>query len=347
MHNAPAVLERRPMPENVELLNQNLTIDPDLRNFINFALESVGELGGNIFAASLASLELFEKLRNAIAVSDQPVSASLLLQDKQLLVLWYEQQQFKIATLEVLPHRETISRLCQYLRNSTATVDPEILLQRNIEMERHFDKARARAEQEMEILQQALKTRQHELLEVVHKAETDALTGLLNRRAFDEKLKQTFLHTMRQKSSPLSLLLLDLDHFKKINDKFGHQVGDEHLIRTSDILRKIIREDVDFAFRFGGDEFAVVLFADYPLACDKARQVLKSLKNKVSIGIATINQDTHDDLTLEEFIRHADNALYEAKHRGRGQVVSHFCISHAKLQCQFPCKDILTLSENV
>lgn len=323
------------MPKIVELLKQNLTIDPDLRNFIHFALESVGKLGGNTFAASIASLELIEKLCNAGVTTGRSVPVSLLLQGNQLLVLWDKQGQFKIATLPELPHQETIAQLCLYLRNSTASADPEILLQRNAEMERHFNEARARAEQEMEMLQQALKTRQHELLEVVHQAESDALTGLLNRRAFDEKLKQTFLHTMRQRNSPLSLLFLDLDHFKKINDEFGHQVGDEHLNKTADILRKIIREDVDLAFRFGGDEFAVVLFADYPLACDKARQVLKSMENKISIGIATINQDTQDDLTLEEFIRRADNALYEAKHRGRGQVVSHFCMSQSKRQCQF------------
>lgn len=323
------------MLETVELLKQNLTIDPDLRNFIGFALESVGKLGGNIFAASIASLELIEKLLKAGVTTGRPVPVSLLLQGKQLLVLWDKQGQFKIATLPELPQQETIAQLCLHLRNSTASADPEILLQRNAEMERHFAEIRARAEKEMEILQQALNTGKHKLLEVVHQAETDALTGLLNRRAFDEKLKQTFLHTMRQRNSPLSLLFLDLDHFKKINDEFGHQVGDEHLNRTADILRKIIREDVDLAFRFGGDEFSVVLFADYPLACDKARQVLKLMENKISIGIATINQDTQGDLTLEEFIRRADNALYEAKHRGRGQVVSHFCMSQSKRQCQF------------
>jgi PleD family two-component response regulator len=59
------------------------------------------------------------------------------------------------------------------------------------------------------------------------------------------------------------------------------------------------------------------------------------LENKVSIGISTINQDTQNDLTLEEFIRRADNALYEAKHRGRGQVVSHFCMSQSRRQCPF------------
>jgi diguanylate cyclase (GGDEF)-like protein len=330
------------MPDTVELLKHDLTIDPDLRNFINFALESVGELGGNIFAASIASLELIEMLRNAGAATGHPMQASLLLRDNQLLVLWDKQGQSRIATLKESPSREIIAQLRLHLQNSTVSADPNILLQRNAEMERHFNEARSRAEQEMDTLQQALKARQQELLEVVHQAESDALTGLLNRRAFDERLKQAFLHTMRQRNSPLSLLLLDLDHFKKINDEFGHQAGDEHLKKTANILRNIIREDVDLAFRFGGDEFAVVLFADYPLACDKARQLLKSMEEKVSVGIATINQDTQNDLTLEEFIRRADNALYEAKHRGRGMIMSHYCISQSKHHCQFPCAEMAT-----
>lgn len=320
-----------------ELLKQNLVIEPDLQNFIDFALESVRKLGGNIFAASIASLELIEKLRNAGVATGRPVPVSLQLQGNQLLVLWDVQERFKIATLEESPHQETIVQLRLYLQNSTNSIDPNVLLQRNAEMERYFEEARARAEKEMEALQQSLKMRQLELQETTHQAKTDALTGLLNRRAFDERIRQSFLHTMRQRSSPLSLLLFDLDHFKEINDKFGHQVGDEHLKKMANILRTIIREDVDLAFRIGGDEFAAVIYADYPLACEKAKQVLKAMENKVSIGIANINQDTQDDLTLEEFIHRADNALYEAKNRGRGQIMSHFCMSHSKRECQFLC----------
>ena len=327
------------MQEAVELLKQNLTIDSDLRNFIHFMLESIGELGGNVFAASSAALDLIEKLRNAGVGNGRPMQVSLLLHKNQLLVHWNENNHARVSTLKDFPSQDQISKLRQRLHRSTVLTDPNILQQRNAEMERHFTEVKTRTEQAMEELQQALTKRQQELNQVSLQAETDALTGLLNRRSFDEKLRQAFLHTMRQKNSPLSLLLLDLDHFKEINDKFGHQVGDEHLNKTANILRSIIREDVDFAFRFGGDEFAVVLFADYSMACDKARQVLDAMENKISIGIATINQDTQDDLTLEEFIRRTDNALYEAKHRGRGQVVSHYCMTEPKRPCPLPCKD--------
>jgi diguanylate cyclase (GGDEF)-like protein len=331
------------MPEAVELLKQNLTIDSDLRNFVRLVLDSVQRLGGNCFSASIAALDLMEKARIAGVGKGRPMPFSLIAQGNQLLVVRNGQEVVRIASFDAPPEREEIAQLRAYLHNSTTSVDPDILLQRNAEMERHFDEVRARAERELESLQVALKKRQHELLQVSHQAETDSLTGLYNRRAFDKKLKRAFLHTLRQKNSPLSLLYLDLDHFKKINDEFGHQVGDEHLNRMAGILRSIIREDVDMAFRFGGDEFAVVLFADYPHACSKARQVLEAMSNKVSIGITTLDQHTSDTLTLEEFIRQADNALYEAKRRGRGQVVSHCCadMTAKNRRCDQPCPDNL------
>jgi len=323
-----------------EILKQNLAIEPDLQNFIDFALKSVDKLGGNVFAASIALLKLLERLRHADAATGRPMPVRLLLQDRQLIAKYGNSEQAVIVSLARPPQAEWVTELRASLENSIALTDPEILLQRNAEMMRHFDEARTNAEKELRVLKTSLHRRQAELEEIMHQAETDGLTGLFNRRAFDAKLGKIFLHTMRQKSSPLSLLFFDLDHFKEINDKFGHQVGDNHLVKMSDILRKVIREDVDMAFRFGGDEFAVVFFADYPHACDKAKQVLEMMGNKVSIGITSINQNTPDNLSLEEFIRRADNALYEAKYRGRGQAKVDLCASQLNGKCVFPCPEM-------
>ena len=298
-------------------------------------MESVNTLGGNVFAASVAVLDLMQKLRSAGAATGYPLPASLLLDGSQLRVEW-EEQHATIANFARLPQPGKIAQLQLHLQNSTASADPTILLQRNAEMVRHLNETRARTEKELEALQQSLEKRQTELHESLRLAETDPLTGLLNRRAFDERLSRAFHHAMRQKSALLSLVLLDIDHFKEVNDQFGHQFGDTTLIRMADILRSVIREDVDFAFRFGGDEFALVIFADYPLACDKARQVLQLMEHKVSIGITDINPDTPDGLTLEEFIRRADHALYEAKHRGRGRIVVDLCLSPDG-NCMLPC----------
>jgi len=356
--------------ESVELLRQNLAIESDLQNFIGFTLESTSRLGGNPFPASIASLELMQKLRNAGAATGYPLPVSLQLEKGHLLVCWDgehaprenasaarteplalenagslwaetgERPCVRIAHFPKLPSSAAIEQLRQHLQNSTAAADPAILLQRNAEMARHLDETRTRTEAELKLLQQALEKRQAELYESLRQAETDPLTGLFNRRAFDEKLGRAFRRAMRQKNEPLSLLLFDLDFFKNINDEFGHQFGDAYLNKMALILLSVIREDVDFAFRFGGDEFAMLIFADYPLACSKAGKVLELMENKVSIGITAINPDTPDGLALEDFIRHADNALYEAKHRGRGRAVVDICPMPDNGDCELICPKI-------
>lgn len=320
----------------MELLRQNLAVESDLQNFSGFVLESVMRLQGGAFPAAAALLGLMEKLRTAGAASGYPLPVALCLVGRQLQLKWGANAE-KVIELPQQPPADLVESLQRYLQDSTLVVDPDILLRRNAEMMRHFDEARARNEQELAALQQSLEKGRAELERLAHQAETDPLTGLYNRRAFDARLEQTFRHTMRQRSSPLSLLLLDLDYFKQVNDEFGHQYGDAYLQKMAQVLRSIIREDVDFAFRFGGDEFAMVLFADYPLACDKARQVLRLMENKVSIGVTAINAQTPDSLTLEKFISHADHALYEAKHRGRGQVLTEICSASDSRACPVPC----------
>ncbi len=286
-------------------------------------MESVERLKGNVFRASLASLELNQRLRLAGACCGQPFPVSVQLQNKNLRVHWHENE-FSVAQLDTV-EQSMLDQLRDYLRKSTETIAPEILIQRNEAMVRQLHETRERAERELAELEVKLLIRQAELQASIRQAETDALTGLLNRRSFDEKLNQAFRHTMRQKNSSLSLLMLDLDFFKSINDQHGHQYGDSYLIKMAQILRSVIREDVDCAFRFGGDEFAMMIHSDYVTACGKARQVIQQMDGRVSIGIATIDQRTHDDMTLEDFIHQSDAALYDAKRRGRGRVVVDRC----------------------
>ena len=105
-------------------------------------------------------------------------------------------------------------------------------------------------------------------------------------------------------------------------------------------MLSVIRHDVDFAFRFGGDEFAMIVFASYPYACEKSRQVLGMMDGKVSIGISSLDEQSPDNLTLEAFILRADQALYEAKNRGRGRVVVDFCPLPDSCECAFPCPNL-------
>jgi two-component system cell cycle response regulator len=304
----------------VELLRQNLAVESDLQGFSGFVLESVARLKGSTFAAAPVLLSMMQQLRAAGAASGYPLTAVLALEKTRLQVSW-DRQAMLVTEFAQQPAPEEATALQRHLQDSTLAIDPEVLLQRNAEMMRHFEQARARNERELVALQQALERGRAELEKLSHQAETDPLTGLYNRRAFDVRLEQMFRHAMRQKSAPLSLLMLDLDYFKQVNDEFGHQYGDAYLNRMAQVMRNIIREDVDFAFRFGGDEFAMVVYADHKQSREKAEQVLKLMEKKVSIGITTIDAATPEGFALEDFFRHADHALYEAKRRGRGRVV--------------------------
>ncbi len=298
-------------------------------------MESVRHLKGNAFRASLACLELNQRLRTAGACSGQPFQVSVHLQNQNLRVHWGEHE-IVVAQAGAVD-RSVIDQLRDYLRRSTESIDPEILNQRNEAMVRHANETRIRTERELAELQVTLLSRQSELQVSIRQAETDPLTELLNRRAFDERLNRDFHYTMRQRNSFLSLMMLDLDYFKNINDQHGHQYGDSYLIKMAQILRSVIRENVDCAFRFGGDEFAMLVHADFSTACEKARQVISQMDGKVSVGIATIDQHTRKDLTVEEFFNMADSALYDAKRRGRGRAVVSQCGKEDTQDCGSRC----------
>jgi diguanylate cyclase (GGDEF)-like protein len=160
-------------------------------------------------------------------------------------------------------------------------------------------------------------------------AATDALTGHWNRRALDDLLKQQVeLRTACDR--PFSILMLDIDYFKNINDEFGHMVGDDVLRAFAQRLREFLRAG-DFCARFGGEEFVVVL-PDTPLntALEVAERVRKGVAQfpllntprvqvTVSIGVATMARGQ----SISELFAEADAAVYLAKNAGRNQVCSH------------------------
>jgi diguanylate cyclase (GGDEF)-like protein len=157
-------------------------------------------------------------------------------------------------------------------------------------------------------------------------AVTDDLTGLYNRRRFDEALGNELVRS-RTFGSPLSLLLVDLDNFKVVNDEFGHQRGDDVLRRTADLIREHLR-DADIAARLGGDEFAIIApdtaSAGAVALADRLRRSFGRLHKgpdplpavTASFGVA----ECTDEESAADLLRRADHALYEAKRRGRDRV---------------------------
>jgi len=183
-------------------------------------------------------------------------------------------------------------------------------------------------ERELEETRHALQAQQDALLTANERLETlatmDGLTGLKNRRAFEERLHEEIARA-RRNSSPLSLLLIDIDHFKQFNDSFGHPRGDEVLRIVARILSRTMR-DTDFATRYGGEEFAVIL---PDTDRDGAQQMGERLRYAVataaweqrpitiSVGASML---TRDVVSAESLVELADRALYRSKERGRNLV---------------------------
>jgi diguanylate cyclase (GGDEF)-like protein len=168
-----------------------------------------------------------------------------------------------------------------------------------------------------------------------HETFTDPLTGIYNRRFMEQRLREE-ISKARRYEFKLAVLLLDLDHFKQINDELGHQAGDQMLIEISDLLNRELR-DSDILARYGGEEFLVIAPSTPPTdaaglaerlrECIATRTFLTHLNNAqepgvqmtVSIGVANFGGSTNDQ---ESLIQVADQNLYQAKHGGRNQVVA-------------------------
>ena len=156
---------------------------------------------------------------------------------------------------------------------------------------------------------------------------TDGLTGMQNRRYFDDALRE-YLHEFRRIDRPVGLMILDLDHFKQVNDTHGHDVGDEVLKAVATCLRGMTRYH-DVVARLGGEEFAVVTpNMDVELLARFAERIRKAIANlsilsgnvrlkvTTSVGLAVWD---HKE-SAEDFYRRADRQLYEAKKQGRNRV---------------------------
>jgi len=161
-------------------------------------------------------------------------------------------------------------------------------------------------------------------------ANTDDMTELNNRRHFNNLLKREIKRCIRN-GHPLSLLMLDLDHFKKINDKFGHSTGDIALKEFAKICKDVFR-DIDIIGRMGGEEFAVFLpDTERKGAFTSAERLRKAVENvelysdkgeqvnlRVSIGVSVYDATMED--TIDDLVKRADQALYRAKNQGRNRV---------------------------
>jgi two-component system cell cycle response regulator len=144
---------------------------------------------------------------------------------------------------------------------------------------------------------------------------TDSLTGLFNQRHFYARLREEIARANRQMQR-LSLILLDLDNFKHYNDSHGHLAGDDILGKTGGIIHSCIREDVDSGYRYGGDEFVVILIdADTKVARGMGTRIDSRLRKRLGVSASMGFSQFSTGMTVEEFINKADKDLYEAKEK--------------------------------
>jgi len=154
---------------------------------------------------------------------------------------------------------------------------------------------------------------------------TDKLTGLYNRLYFNE-IYEYFIERYKRNKHTFSMLIIDIDDFKKINDNYGHTTGDEVLIKIGTILKENIRK-TDFAFRYGGEEF-VIIYPDTEIkkAYEVSKRILQEIPKKVLINLKPITISggigEYKGENPKEFFEKVDKALYKAKKSGKNKIVS-------------------------
>ncbi len=181
----------------------------------------------------------------------------------------------------------------------------------------------------LEVAEQKLEHQTRQLEEYLTEARTDGLTGLANRRAFDQKLNELFAQSQRT-GQHLCLALIDIDHFKKINDTYGHAAGDVVLKKIASILFEHTDECLQVA-RYGGEEFALLFAQDKQSVAAVMERIRLQVAAKpitgeghsipvtLSCGIAQWSREAR----IGDLFRATDTALYSAKHQGRNRTVVH------------------------
>jgi diguanylate cyclase (GGDEF)-like protein len=171
----------------------------------------------------------------------------------------------------------------------------------------------------------------NQLRTIEHLSMMDQLTGIANRRNFDNRLRAEWGRAMRE-NIPISLLIMDVDHFKDYNDTYGHQQGDKALCLIADVLVNTLKRTSDFAARWGGEEFAVLLpHTDSAGGLAIGEQIRKNVEKsevpcesgdmtKLAVSIGVNAHIPTTDSSIGDFFSGADRALYNAKNSGRNRV---------------------------
>jgi len=226
---------------------------------------------------------------------------------------------------------ECVSQLQEAHTLSEVRQIRESLLQQALSLQfrtRHMVEHIRQAQIKIDDANKKIQALQEQMERIKQEIVIDPLTRVYNRRAYDEKIKHEIM-SFRRYARPTALVIADIDHFKRINDTYGHHAGDMVLKNLSKLMKKEIRE-IDVLARYGGDEFALILpHTSYRQAYDVAERIRQKIADKpmqykdksfsvtVSFGVGSLK----DDDTGESYVERVDRALYRAKEQGCNRVV--------------------------
>lgn len=292
----------------------NVTIDTLLSNKTKFTAKINGELYSNFIKKSQD--EMFRNFQLEVQTLVSKLMAKLDGMTKKTQNFSGTLEKYS-SVLQEDPDIDTITGLITNLIDETGSV-----LEENQSMESMLDS-----------MNEEVDSLKDNLQELSAEAMTDRLTGIPNRRAFDKKIDD-LLETYEDEEEIFSVLLLDIDHFKKFNDTYGHAVGDKVLTYVASILKGAVKGD-DMVARYGGEEFVILLpetpYAGALAVAENVREKIASKhlvdgtgENKQDYGYVTISVGASviaSGDSIPVLIERADKAMYMAKEQGRNKVV--------------------------
>lgn len=231
-------------------------------------------------------------------------------------------------------HTEQLGALTGELGAVAADADPSVgaLLEGVAGIVKSVADANARLETQLAESSDEISFLRESIDSIQQEAMTDPLTGVRNRKTFDESIQST-VERANETGEPLTMILADIDHFKRFNDRWGHQTGDQVLRLVAEMMKANVKGK-DILARYGGEEFAVILPAtqlEHGVSlADRIREaigkrILKKRRTNESMGAVTMSMgvaEFKDTDTVETLIARTDQCLYAAKHLGRDRVVS-------------------------
>ena len=343
LHTTPG-LSLSELPEIPEHGVMTVTKDKDIIHYYSRADFNRTELHSADYLAirSTFNLEYMYHLMNKFLILSLIVIAAILsiayLLISQLFNKWIMSRIFRIiAALErsadgdyrdILDsdRMDELGLIAQHVNSMNAR-----LAARDKEIKESRLQLEYRVKERTSDLQLEIEARKVAEEKLIKQAETDPLTGILNRRAFAARANKEIERAKRY-NRPISAIILDLDHFKQVNDKFGHQCGDKVLVELAEIISPCLRT-IDCLSRHGGEEFLILLPETDEL---EASQIAERLRKRIedhdihygtdifkvtsSFGVASWDKEEQE---INSTIHRADQALYLAKHKGRNQVISY------------------------